>query len=251
MHKFLIRLVICLAALFAGAAFAAEQSSFLEHFNARLDQARATLDDVEKALADPSLNDATLKHLRDRVDPLPGDLQDVIDKLTPRLSALQARLDELGGPSAPKPVEEKEAAAPAPILAPAAPVKVAQKRDDAKPAGGKPHETGAANGKTASAVAPSNGKAAPAATAPADGDSTAAATVNAEWAEQRKLYEEVDATLKRARALSIEARQTALTIKARQRALFAKTLFLRTSSLFAPSLWSAALRELPYDAKIL
>jgi small-conductance mechanosensitive channel len=84
----------------------------------------------------------------------------------------------------------------------------------------------------------------------ADGDSLAAASVNAEWAEQKKLYDEVDATLKRARALSIEARQTALTIRARQRALFARTLFLRTSGLFSPSLWGAALQEAPYDAKV-
>lgn len=240
MRKFLVPLILC---FIASAAFAEQASSSIERFNARLDEARATLDNVEAALADSSLNDATLKQLRDRVDALPAELQDVVDKLTPRLAALQARLDELGGP---KPAEEKKdaAAAPAPPPAPVEPAKAAPKRVEKKPPP-KPQGKGAADAEAVPASAPI---AAPA--APADGDSIAAATVNAEWAEQRKLYEEVDATLKRARALSIEARQTALTIRARQRALFAKTLFLRTSSLFAPSLWSAALRELPYDAKV-
>lgn len=253
MQKLLIRLIVLVAALFASAAFAAEQST-IDQFNARLDEARTTLDDVEKALADPSLNDTTLKLLRDRVEALPSGLQDVVDRLTPSLAALQARLDELGGPK--KVAETKEPPAPAPTPDQAAPAvekaKSAQKRDEPKPAASKLRSAAKSNGKPVSNANASDEKPAPApvVAAPADGDSTAAATVNAEWAEQRKLYEEVDATLKRARALSIEARQTAVTIRARQRALFAKTLFLRTSSLFAPSLWIAALRELPYDAKI-
>ncbi|MBI3274385.1 MAG: hypothetical protein HYZ60_00140, partial [Methylocystis sp.] len=85
MRNSLIRLVICLAALFAGAAFAAEQPSFIDQFNARLDRARATLEEIEKALAEPSLSDGTLKHLRDKNAPILVDLQDVIDKLTPHL----------------------------------------------------------------------------------------------------------------------------------------------------------------------
>lgn len=241
LRKFLTLSLFFVATLAASVAFA-EQPSSIEQFNARLDDARATLDDVDKALSDPSLSDATLKQLRDRVDALPTELQDVVDRLTPRLAALQARLDELGGP---KPADEKKDAAAAPPPPVVEPVKTAPKREEKTP-----RQNGAANGKAPQPAAPSNGKATPAPVPPADGESIAAATVNAEWAEQRKLYDEVDATLKRARALSIETRQTALTIRARQRALFAKTLFLRTSSLFAPSLWSAALRELPYDAKI-
>jgi potassium efflux system protein len=245
LRKFLIGLAVLLSTVVARAAYEVEQST-LDQFNARLDEARATLDEVETALAETSLSDATLKHLRDRVEALPVDLQDVIDKLTPRLAALQARLDELGGP---KQSEKKDAApAPPPATPPPEP-REEQKRDNGNGGANAAKTRNAGNSKIkAPAAAP--GPEPPSTAAPADAELTATATVNAEWAEQRKLYEEVEATLKRARALVIEARQTALTLKARQRALFAKTLFLRTSSLFAPSLWSAAARELPYDVKI-
>ncbi|WP_051949409.1 DUF3772 domain-containing protein [Methylosinus sp. PW1] len=242
-------LALCLVLFFAGAAVAAEPSSTLEQFNARLDAARATLEEVETALADPSLNDATLKSLRDRVDTLPAELQDVIDRLTPRLAALQARLDELSGPAKPA-GETKEAPAAAP------PTEAPPKKEEPAPGkGARAPGNGRAVIARASAETRSLPTAVPAAPAPApapavDSGSLATASVNAEFAEQKKLYEEVDATLKRARALSIETRQTALVIRARQRALFAKTLFLRTSGLFSPALWSAALQELPYDAKI-
>ena len=75
--------------------------------------------------------------------------------------------------------------------------------------------------------------------------SSATAVVNAEWTEQRKLYDDIDATLKRARSLQIEARQTVVAITARQRSLFAKTLFLRSRPLFSPSLWKDALADAP------
>jgi small-conductance mechanosensitive channel len=233
-------LVLALFALLSAVAFAAEQTTTLERFNERLDAARATLDDVEKALADPSLNDATLRSLRDRVDTLPAELQDVVDRLAPRLAGLQARLDELAGPAKPAGETKEKPAEPAPAP---------PKRDEVLPAPGK-GARGPANGKLVVAKATIDAKPAPASAPPADGDSLAAASVNAEWAEQKSLYDEVDATLKRARALSLEARQTALTIRARQRALFAGTLFLRTSGLFSPALWSAALQEAPYDAKV-
>ncbi len=244
-------LALCLVLLFVGAFFAsaacaAEPGSSLEQLNARLDAARATLEDVEKALADPSLNDATLKSLRERVDALPAELQDVIDRLTPRLAALQARLDELSGPA--KPAGETKEAPAAPALAPA-PAEAPPKKEDAVPGKGARAPT---NGRALIAKASAETRPPPIpAPAPAiDSGSLATASVNAEWAEQKKLYDEVDATLKRARALSIEAKQTGLVIRARQRALFAKTLFLRTSGLFSPSLWIGALQELPYDAKV-
>ncbi|TDX67133.1 small-conductance mechanosensitive channel [Methylosinus sp. sav-2] len=244
-------LALCLILFFAGAAVAAEPSSTLEQFNTRLDAARATLEEVETALADPSLNDATLRSLRDRVDALPAELQDVIDRLTPRLAALQARLDELSGPAKPA-GETKEAPAAAP---PPAPAEAPPKKEEPAPGkGARAPGNGRAIIARASAETRSLPTAVPApapAPAPAvDSGSLATASVNAEFAEQKKLYEEVDATLKRARALSIETRQTALVIRARQRSLFAKTLFLRTSGLFSPALWSAALQELPYDAKV-
>ncbi|WP_246721930.1 DUF3772 domain-containing protein [Methylosinus sp. H3A] len=238
-------IALCLVLLFASAAVAAEPSSSLDLFNARLDAARATLEDVEKTLADPSLNDATLKSLRDRVDTLPAELQDVVDRLTPRLAALQARLDELSGPA--KPASETKDAPAAP---PPAPAEAPPKKDEVAPGKGARAPT---NGRAIIAKASAETRPAPVVPAPApavEGGSLATASVNAEWSEQKKLYDEVDATLKRARALSIEARQTGLVIRARQRALFAKTLFLRTSGLFSPALWSAALQELPFDAKV-
>lgn len=243
-------LALCLALFLASAALAAEPSSALDQLNARLDAARGTLDDVDKALADPSLNDATLRSLRERVDALPAELQDVIDRLTPRLSELQERLDELAGPG--KAGGENKEAPATPPSAPA-PAETPPKKEDAAPGKGSHAPT---NGKAVVARAAEN-RPPPAAEAPApppapagDSGSLAAASVNAEWAEQKALHDEVDATLKRARALLIEARQTGLVIRARQRALFAKTLFSRTSGLFSPSLWLGALQELPYDAKI-
>ncbi|WP_255608885.1 DUF3772 domain-containing protein [Methylosinus sp. Sm6] len=239
MRRFLLPFAIALFALLSCPALAAEQTAGLDRLNERLDAARATLDDVEKALADPSLSDATLQSLRDRVDALPAELQDVIDRLTPRLAGLQARLDELAGPA--KSAPEKKETAPEPPAP--------QKREEIFPPPGKGAQVPIA-GKLLAAKVSVEPKPAPAPAPPADGESLAAASVNAEWAEQKKLYDETDATLKRARALALEARQTALTIRARQRALFASTLFLRTSGLFSPALWSAALQEAPLDAKV-
>ncbi|OBS54488.1 MULTISPECIES: DUF3772 domain-containing protein [Methylosinus] len=238
MRRFTLSIVLALFALFCSVAFAAEQTTTLERFNERLDAARATIDDVEKALADPSLNDATLRSLRDRIDPLPAELEDVIEGLAPRLASLKARLDELAGPAKPA-TETKEKPPETPAPPP--------KQDVPTGKGAQGPAIGKIMAAKATVVEP---KPAPVSTPPADGASLAAASVNAEWAEQKKLFDETDATLKRARALALEARQTALSIRARQRALFAGTLFLRTSGLFSPSLWSAALQEAPYDAKV-
>jgi potassium efflux system protein len=234
LRTFLIAIALCFATPFAGAAVAADQPSTIEQYNQQLDRARVTVDEINKTLEQPSLSDGELKILREKVDPLPRGLQEVIDKLTPRLGALKARLDELGAPSA----EQKPPATEA-----ATPTAGSQKPEAGKPGAGTP-EKKAQDEKASKA----NGKQAPepkqAAAAPADANS-AAASVDAELAEQRKLYDDANATLKRARALLLESQQTMTTIGARRRALFTKTLFLRTSSLFAPSLWSAAAREAP------
>ncbi|MBM3625523.1 MAG: DUF3772 domain-containing protein, partial [Alphaproteobacteria bacterium] len=76
-------------------------------------------------------------------------------------------------------------------------------------------------------------------------DGAARVSANAELEDQRRLFDATDATLKRARAMLLEARQISVTIVARQRGLFAKNLFLRTSGLFTPSLWRAALESVP------
>ena len=210
----------------------------IEKHNKTLDRARATLDEVETALVQTSVSDGELRKLRERVEPLPLELQDVIGRLEPRLQAIDARLKELGSPSADA---KSDASAPAPPPAAPAqpPAKPAPAQIPTKPAPAK------ADAKT-SAAAPQT--AAPPVAKPPEADagsSTAAAGVNAEWTEQRKLYDDIDATLKRARSLQIEARQTLVTIIARQRSLFAKTLFLRSRSLFSPALWKDALAETP------
>ena len=239
MRKVLIRIVACCAVLFPSVVFAAETST-IEQYNQQLDRARGTLDEIGKSLADPTLSDSGLRNLRDKIDPLPRDLQEVIDKLTPRLSALQARLDQLGAPSA----EQKPAPEVVKPKAPAPPAK-SQKPQSGKPGAGAP--AGKGSGDQSPETKSADGKPTPApdqSTTPADANS-AAANVNAELVEQRKLYDDTDAILKRARALMLEAQQTIVTIGARQRALFTQTLFLRTSSVFAPSLWHAALRDFP------
>jgi potassium efflux system protein len=227
LRNLFIRLAFFCVACLGGAAFGDDQQSLsIEQINHRLDRAHATLEEVEKALAQPSLTDASLKMLRDKIEPLPRDMEGLIEQLTPRLSAVQARLDELGAPQA-------EAKPSTPGRRPDGDAKPAtsgaQKQPDAKP-------------NDPPGVKPA---AAPPQAAASDDSSSAAASVNAELTEQRKLYDDTDATLKRARSLLIEAHQTTLAIIARQRALFTQTLFLRTSGLFAPSLWNAALREFP------
>ena len=199
----------------------------IEKHNKTLDRARATLDEVEKALVQASASDAELRRLRDRVEPLPPDLQNVIDRLTPRLQAIEARLQELGSPS---PDAKPDASAPAPPSRP----RPRNPRPNPRPRNPQPR-LGRQN--PTPKPPPPRPRAQPRRSrsrrtlAPA---SSATAVVNAEWTDQRKLYDDIEATLKRARSLQIEARQTLVAIIARQRSLFAKTLFLRSRPLFSP-----------------
>jgi len=249
----LAALILFCVGVAAAIARADEAPASIEQYNQRLDAARATLDEVNKSLAEPEISETTLRRLRERVDPLPHNLDEVIDKLTPRLAAIDARLKELSGPPAEakpaevKPAEAKPAAPPqeeaaeqkppAPQKAPTPPTKPRELKQSGKPADRK------------SPPAKPEVQPAETAAAPSEADAAAAtAMVDAERAEQRKLYDEADATLKRARALQIEARQTLTTIAARQRALFAKNLFLRTSGLFSPALWREAVAEAPTTA---
>ncbi len=224
-------------ALFAFAARGDEASTLaIEKHDGTLDRARATLDEVEKALVQASASDSELRRLRDRVEPLPLDLQTVIDHLTPRLQAIDARLQELGSPS----IDAKPDASPAPpSAAPAQP--------SAKPAPAQPPAKAGPVKPDAKASSAAAQGAVPPIAKPVDPGAAGSATavVNAEWTDQRKLYDEIDATLKRARSLQIEARQTLVAIIARQRSLFAKTLFLRSRPLFSPSLWKDAMADAP------
>jgi len=115
MHVRILTLLIAIliATLAAPGPRADEAPASIEQFNARLDRARATLDEVQKALELPELSDAALRSLRARIEPLPHELEETIEKLTPRLAAIDARLKELA-PAAAKPQEPPKEAAKAP-----------------------------------------------------------------------------------------------------------------------------------------
>ncbi len=235
----LILLFLLLMALSPAPSRGDEAPASIEQFNSRLDRARATLDEVQKALEEPNLSDNALRSLRARIEPLPRELEETIEKLTPRLAAIEARLKELA-PVAAKPQE-------APKEPPKAPEKPVEQKPPAKPAGKNGAEKpapakGAPNAKPE--AEPVQPQAPPASEAEA-ADAAARASANAELEDQRRLYDAADATLKRARAMLLEARQLAVTIVARQRGLFAKTLFLRTSGLFSPALWRVAIEDAP------
>ena len=61
-----------------------------------LDDAAATLDGVEKRLDQHYLSDGTLVSMRDQITPLSAKLAAIIDKATPKLDDVKARLDQLG-----------------------------------------------------------------------------------------------------------------------------------------------------------
>jgi small-conductance mechanosensitive channel len=229
-RKLTLLISILIATLAAFGARADEVPDSIEQFNARLDRARDTLDEVQKALEQPELSDAALRSLRTRIDPLPHELEETIEKLTPRLAAIDARLKELA-PVAAKPQEPAKEAPKAP-----------EKPAETKPAPKPPAKNGVEKPPPRGPPAP-----APEATQSETESRDAAARVsaNAELEDQRRLFDATDATLKRARAMLLEARQISVTIVARQRGLFAKNLFLRTSGLFTPSLWRAALESVP------
>ncbi len=239
------RLLAILALVLVGfVARGDEASTFvIEKNNKTLDRARATLDEVDAALVQAGASDTELRRLRDRLEPLPLDLQNVIDYLTPRLHAIDARLQELGSPS---PDAKSDVSTPPPPAAPA-PAPSAPAQPSAKAAPAQVSSKAAPARLDAKASSAASQGATPPIAKPAEPDaaSSVAAAVNAEWTEQRKLYGDIDATLKRARSLQLEARQTLVAITARQRSLFAKTLFLRSRSLSSPSLWKDALADAP------
>ncbi len=205
----------------------------IEQYKQRLDSARATLDEVGKALAEPAVPSDALRALRERVAPLPGDLDEVVQKLAPRLAGIDARLKELSGPAAgtsPAPAVKDQAQKPPAAPAPAPAQKPAQ------------------HGKAAKSPPPGKPTAPTAVAAPAPTADSASAALDAEQSGLRQRYDELDSILKRARAMQVEARQMLTEIGTRQRALFTQKLFLRTQGFFSPSLWREALADLPATA---
>ena len=76
---------------------------------------------------------------------------------------------------------------------------------------------------------------------------TEAAAVGEERAAQQKLFDDLDASQKRARALAVQAGQVSDQIVARRRTLFAHDLFARSASLLSPTLWITVAAEAPDD----
>lgn len=250
MRTLTLLIALVLFALTPASMRADEAPLTIDQVNSRLERAHASLEEVQKALENPALSDSALRQLRDRLEPAAREFESAIETLTPRLAAVEARLKALAPTPEAKPSEAKLAET---------------KPAEAKPAEAKPGETKPAEAKPQeakpAAEAPADSKRRPSGAAPipprraapptpavdekAQAESAAAAGIAAERAEQQKVYDEIDSTLKRARALLLEARETGLAIVARQRGLFAKTLFLRTDGLFSPSLWRAGTREAP------
>jgi len=85
-----------------GLAAAAAQTQTNDTESARLDQAAATLKQIYMTLQQPGLSAADLDKLKEQAQPVGGEVQTVLDDLTPRLAALKTQLDQLGPAPGPK-----------------------------------------------------------------------------------------------------------------------------------------------------
>ncbi len=246
MRRSLLFLLVGLLALVVPAISQGDESpTGIVQVTQQLDRARAALDAAHKTLEDPKLGDGELRLLRNSVDPLRSELEAVIDRLTPRLAAVEARLKELA-PAAkpaesPKPIE---AAPPQPPQRPPLDAKPEPKKDAGAADKSTAPKAAARATKNATGGEPATNAPQPAAAATPETGAAEAAT-SAELVEQRKLFDSLDASLKRARALLLEAKQLSSAIVGRQRDLFSSLLFLKTDSLFSPNLWRAAMSDAP------
>jgi small-conductance mechanosensitive channel len=231
LHIFRILLALSLFICAISKSAGDETGLTVDQINQKLDLSRVLLDEAHKSLEDANLTDAQLRQLRERIDPLRGDLEKTIDWLTPRLAAVDARLKELAPAAKPSELPEKQTEA-------------VNKPQAAKP--DRSNAPASPNGRQSNTPLPSQKAKAP--TAPQDEatNATAEAAASAELTEQRKIFDRTDATLKRARAMLLETKQISITIVARMRDLFTRSLFLRTDGFFSPSLWRAALSDAPW-----
>ena len=77
-------------------------SATQEAVAAKVDQLSAQLGNMEKSLENSKPNQAALDEMRQQVGPVVTESQAIVDRMTPRLKALQTRLDQLGPKPDPK-----------------------------------------------------------------------------------------------------------------------------------------------------
>ena len=231
MHIFRILLALSLFICAISKSAGDETGLTVDQINQKLDLSRVLLDEAHKSLEDANLTDAQLRQLRERIDPLRGDLEKTIDWLTPRLAAVDARLKELAPAAKPSDLPEKQ-------------IEAVNKPQAAKP--DRSNAPALPNGRQSNTPLPSQKAKAPTAPQGETTNATAEAAASAELTEQRKIFDRTDATLKRARAMLLETKQISITIVARMRDLFTRSLFLRTDGFFSPSLWRVALSDAPW-----
>jgi potassium-dependent mechanosensitive channel len=70
-------------------------------------------------------------------------------------------------------------------------------------------------------------------------------------ANEKERHDRLDANLRAARAMLLEANDVSTRISAARRQLFAQRTFARSSSVLDPQLWTAVGRELPLDAEVV
>jgi potassium efflux system protein len=75
------------------------------------------------------------------------------------------------------------------------------------------------------------------------------ADITREREERDKALQEIDNTIRIARALGVQAEQTLTSLSDRRRASFTRELFHRSTSLVAPALWIDVARNLPGDLR--
>jgi potassium-dependent mechanosensitive channel len=71
--------------------------------------------------------------------------------------------------------------------------------------------------------------------------------VAAEIAAEQKVHDDLDASMRTARALAVQVDETNSRIGSARRALFARQTFARSSSILSPSMWVSAAGEMPTD----
>lgn len=206
----------------------------------RLDRVRSELNQIEATLKRTDLSDEMLLGLRHQLEPMSVEVEEVIADVAPHRDAVKSRVEQLAPAVIGKPKTDASAAG---AIAGALP-------GNALPAGA-PVEAAPAKPPTAAAPATPSAVVTTPAISPdvTTKKDDAAAAVTSELARQQKLFDDLSAIVQRARALSIEIVQTIKTVDDRRREIFTRTLFARSSSLMSPSLWHAALIDLPGDVR--